>query len=262
MHNLLTLLINLDGSRERLEASARQLDGAGIAYERLPAVDGRNLAAQDFACYREDETLAFFGRVMTGGEIGCYLSHVEAVKCFLASQTTYGLVLEDDFKFRSDSAQMLHRLLDWLDGQRDFGWHIIHLGRKARLFAGTSIKVFHGEEQAYRLCHAHMFPTRTTALLWSRAGAEDFLAAHEHIRAPIDHTLQHRFSVCGRGLAMRPSLMTIIGASSQISAAVPRRQIRKAGNYRWVKLRRLTKNYLGMTRNMIAVRRRKAWNYE
>ena len=44
MPKLLTLLINLDGSRDRLDHATAQLTAAGLAFERFPAIEAFRLS--------------------------------------------------------------------------------------------------------------------------------------------------------------------------------------------------------------------------
>ncbi len=88
-------VINMDGARERWQLMEGQLDALGLPYERFAAIDGKALGGThpDFSAlsYR-----LMHGRRFIPGEIGCYLSHVGALKAFLASGHDHALVLEDD----------------------------------------------------------------------------------------------------------------------------------------------------------------------
>jgi len=72
IRNFDVLLINLDGSDERLESVRQILVPEQVARRRLPAVDGRN-SMQEGDCYC-DESVAIIrhDRSLTTGEIGCY----------------------------------------------------------------------------------------------------------------------------------------------------------------------------------------------
>lgn len=68
-----------------------QLDECGMSYERVPAVDGRQLAE------RTDLThISSYGLPVTASEIGCMLSHRRAWLQFLRSGEDLALILEDD----------------------------------------------------------------------------------------------------------------------------------------------------------------------
>ena len=90
-------LINLDRSPGRLAEADAQLRAAGVAYERIPAVDGRALGWT--ALRRRVSRVRFFlvhGRHPSLGEVACTLSHLEACRRLLAAGDPAALVFEDD----------------------------------------------------------------------------------------------------------------------------------------------------------------------
>jgi glycosyl transferase family 25 len=64
-----------------------QLRRLGVAYERIPAVDGTKLARQE---------LDRVARRLTAGEIGCILSHQAVWRKIAAADERHAIVLEDD----------------------------------------------------------------------------------------------------------------------------------------------------------------------
>lgn len=91
-------VINLPKASHRLRSMENQLRHAGIPWTRIAAVNGRMLTLPI------PEFHASWHRVCTGrrpimAEIGCYLSHLEALRTFLATEDEYGLILEDDANF-------------------------------------------------------------------------------------------------------------------------------------------------------------------
>jgi glycosyl transferase family 25 len=101
-----TQVINLDRSPERLATVDRGLRRAGIAYERLPAVDGRQLdLATDPEVRRSIDREAWMRRHHrnpTAADIGCYLSHLRALDRLLDQPRPLGLILEDDADVAAD----------------------------------------------------------------------------------------------------------------------------------------------------------------
>lgn len=121
-----TQVINLDRSPARLASIARALDGAGVAFVRLSASDGRQL---DLA--RDPEVTGLFDlkawmrrhhRNPTPADIGCYLSHYRAIGAFLAQPKPFGLIFEDDADV---SADIIEALLPALADARS--WDILKL---------------------------------------------------------------------------------------------------------------------------------------
>jgi glycosyl transferase family 25 len=109
-------LINLDRAQDRLRRMEMKCAGAGLAVERVPAVDG---AALQFP-HPEFDARAYrylHGRRVIPAEVGCYLSHVECARRLLQSGATHALVLEDDVAFPPDFGRLLQDVLlnshDW-----------------------------------------------------------------------------------------------------------------------------------------------------
>lgn len=93
---LLVLVINLDRSPDRLKRIGERLDSLGLAWERLPASDGRLLDTHDTALLDRTEFGRRHGKHPLPGELGCYLSHVRAMRRVSESGAEFGLILEDD----------------------------------------------------------------------------------------------------------------------------------------------------------------------
>lgn len=213
-------LINLDGSDVRLARATAALQSAGIPFRRLPAFDGRGKRPEDLPLYDPAAALRSFGRKLTGGEIGCFLSHLEAARQFLQSGADYGLVLEDDLSINDpDLAAILSGLLDALPGVlAQKAWHVGNLGRAAPEMSSPIGPIASG----HVLVRAHLFPVTTTAILWSRDGSAGFIRDVQRIDMPVDQWLRCWASAADTGLAVNPALFGISGAASEIDAAVSR----------------------------------------
>lgn len=252
MGDLVTYLINLDGSTDRLAQARASLGAAGIGFERRSAVDGRGSPPEACAEYDGRQARRFYGRPLTGGEIGCWLSHIDCARAFLASGAAFGLVLEDDVAATPASGRGLEALLDWA-GEHD-RWHMANLGRAARHLCRDVAML--GSDHV--LVRAFMPPTTTTAILWSRAGAAAFLHDYGTICAPLDHFLRRWLARSGMGLAMRPPLFAPSGAPSVLDAAggtaPARRQSAKTMSYHLREFRRQALNYGFAGRRMLTGR--------
>ena len=85
MDGLQTWVINLDRAPERMARIAAQLQRLGLPYTRLPAVDARSLTPEQRAALDEPAYRRKHGMTPLLGELGCYLSHVQAMRLMLAS---------------------------------------------------------------------------------------------------------------------------------------------------------------------------------
>ena len=129
--SLAVFLINLDRAADRLLAMQRKLARIGLHAERVSAVDGITL---EFPITDFNEVAFRFrhGRWRNPAEVGCYLSHIECARRFLASNNEFALVLEDDLEFPEDFAELLGAAL-----RQNQKWDILRLstvsnGRKFR----------------------------------------------------------------------------------------------------------------------------------
>lgn len=99
-------LISLKTDLARRERIAEQFPSYYVHMHIVDAVDGRQLSANDF----HSSSVSYYnetGRLMTPSEVGCTLSHMNALKLFIASGKPYALILEDDI-IGNDAA--IHRI--------------------------------------------------------------------------------------------------------------------------------------------------------
>ena len=231
---LITYLINLDGSDERLSSARVQLEQQGITFTRVSAFDGRGLNLAEVSDYDEAHALRYMGRKLKGGELGCYYSHLDCARRFLASEVMYALVLEDDMHLTGDIMPTLEQHVSWLQSNAP-DWHLLHIAANKRKIY-TTINQWQGSE----LMHAHYFPMTTTALVWSRAGAQAFIDAHSKIFAPVDNYFRWWLTRSDKGYSVWPALVTTTGADSDIDTRQAQRKV--AGRSRFyglIKQRRL-----------------------
>jgi hypothetical protein len=103
---LAVYLINLDRAPDRLARMAARLQAAGVAFERVAAVDGRALQFP----IPEFSALSYkflHGRRTVPSEIGCYLSHIACARRLLQGQASHALILEDDADLPEDMIALL-----------------------------------------------------------------------------------------------------------------------------------------------------------
>jgi GR25 family glycosyltransferase involved in LPS biosynthesis len=79
---ILIQVINLANRPDRLASISSQLKDAGLSFENLVAVDGKKLGIES--------------KFLSMGEIGCFKSHVDAMRRQVETEASYSLILEDD----------------------------------------------------------------------------------------------------------------------------------------------------------------------
>ena len=111
-------LINLDRDRERLAVADRQLKALGVGYERVPAVYGKSLTAEE-----KKNAVSYFrwwclaAIPPRDGEIGCALSHLSAYRK-IVQVGDVACVLEDDVILDNRFKDVLDRVEKWVDPSR------------------------------------------------------------------------------------------------------------------------------------------------
>lgn len=208
---VLTYLINLDGSHERLESAKQQLDQIDWQFERFPAFDGRGKNLADFERYDDAQARSILGRSLLNSEIGCYLSHYNCAVSFLQTDADLLVVLEDDMQLSSDFQAITSQLLDFLYTHSDLEWYLVNIAAKKKKLA-QDITQFH----QHTLWHAYYFPVLGLGLVWSRKGAQEFIDKGKTITMPVDVFFQGWLSANGKGLGVWPALVNPTDMESDI----------------------------------------------
>lgn len=202
MYRILTVVLNLDRSHDRLKSVTSNCAEQGIEFTRLSAVDGGQISDLSEVGYDRELTLKYLGRELSHGEVGCYLSHLKAISTFLLSDADYMLVLEDDVEFAQPNVtQCLHNAIALSASGGLGGIGVANVG-----LAPTKLASEIGGIGGNTLVAAHYFPVTTTAILWGREAAQDFQNNCSKLIYPVDIALQlwaiHR--KCGFGIIPAP----------------------------------------------------------
>lgn len=205
-------LINLDSSTARLADADLELKKHDLSYERISAVDGRKFDVQSYPNYHSSKAQYYTGRELLGSEIGCYLSHKKALQRFVESGSAWGLILEDDLNLCDGFKSIIQDTIAWIE-QNSVQCDVLNLVSNKRKICRQLVSI-----QGRDLLRAYYFPISALGLLWSRAGAQAFLAQMNEIYMPIDVEIQKWASQTGHGLSLVPALVKISGAESDIDA--------------------------------------------
>ena len=215
MDSLAIYLINLDCADQRLLSAEAEINSARLKYERLSAIDGSKLSRRQEDQYDEDLAYKKYGRSLSDGEIGCYLSHLNAVNLFLQTDLEYCLVLEDDIKLHPEFNSVLHELIIFLNSNRKSNFDVVNLCNKPKK-SYNKLYTITANNSNFDLCKAHFFPVLTTAILWARHGAKKFHALRQTIHSPIDQFLKDWCIESDNRLCFLNPPVTYIDAKSQI----------------------------------------------
>lgn len=189
-------LINLDSATERRRHMVAQLAGVTQRFERV-GFDGRTRPAHeiDAWCRERFGNLTFDFDLMSGAEVGCWLSHLTAWDLLRSRRAENACtVLEDDVRLAPDFAAATAVL------ERASPFDVVYLGTSSRNIS-----------QRRRTCIGHLWahaPVGTVFNTWgyvvTRAYVERFFATPTlRIAAPIDHFLG------GNGRRARPRIAVL-----------------------------------------------------
>ena len=82
---VIAYLINLERANDRLVSATETFNKVGIKFELEVAVDGKKISLPH-QNYSELKYNLFHGKKTNLGELGCYLSHLNVLKKFLATK--------------------------------------------------------------------------------------------------------------------------------------------------------------------------------
>lgn len=86
------VLVIADESRDRSAPLRQALESLSVPFQRIEAVFLQSLPPE----YSDYLALAYTGRPLSLGEVGCAMSHLKAYQKFLQSNEQFALVFEDD----------------------------------------------------------------------------------------------------------------------------------------------------------------------
>jgi glycosyl transferase family 25 len=145
------------------------------------------------------------------GELGCYLSHVEAMRRFLASDAAFALILEDDVLLHDSLPAVLHGLL-----QHAARWDMVKL---SGVHSGTPVP-FLDLAPGHRLAVMLTRCTGSSAYVVNRRAAQAYLHGARPLlpmSLPYDHVFDQGWRF---GLKVRLVTPTPCGHDDQIASTI------------------------------------------
>ncbi|XP_044295261.1 procollagen galactosyltransferase 2 isoform X2 [Varanus komodoensis] len=126
-------MINLKRRKDRRDRMLRTLYEQEIAVKIVEAVDGKALNTSQLKALNIDMLPGYrdpySSRVLTRGEIGCFLSHYYIWKEVVSRELEKSLVIEDDVRFEHQFKKKLTKLMDDIE-RAQLDWELIYIGRK------------------------------------------------------------------------------------------------------------------------------------
>lgn len=238
-------IINMAASTDRMASVVTRLDTVGLGWQRFEAVAPASAAAaQAHPLYRGEQARRLFGRDLSRGEIGCYLSHLGAMRAALADGVPVALILEDDAVPLAGAGPAVAALSEWMTGVHARPVHWLSLCRTIGKWGAPLATV--GQHSILR---AWRPPLIASAILWSRTGMEQFVRYVEQhgIDRPADDAMRAYFARTGSAAVLAAPLFAEDGSDSTIDPANARhsghdkitRMRRKLPDYFWASVNKL-----------------------
>ncbi|RZA20413.1 MAG: glycosyltransferase family 25 protein [Lysobacteraceae bacterium] len=236
-------LINLDRSPGRLADMLPRLEALGIAFERVPGVDGMTLDEGEFAAQTRENR---YYKPLRRGEVGCQLSHLKALQAFLGSDARYALVLEDDALLDPAFVEVLRAAIALRDRDPDpiRQWDVLKLNRNRRRHVDLAPL---GE--GHRLVEYGLsVPITTAAAVWTRSAAAAWVRMYRGTSRPIDCDLQHPWEYGLKIRSVHPAIVVQGNVASSMGsdklvARNPWPKLRYELKRMWPKLRSFGSSY-------------------
>lgn len=235
-------VINLDRSESRWEAMHVQLERLGVPYERVSAVDGREMPDELMRHhYSAELNRRKYYVDLSRSEIACYISHLRVCEKILSENLDYAIILEDDIILKDSFALVPHTLDSIAD------WNYIKLiapFKRKKIVSSKPVvfeipatcnienwtsgnppnapKITKSSKSitvpiAFELVRWEKPPAGTQAYSITKDGAKEFLAKRSRFFRPIDVDLQHTWEIKLDVQGLLPSCCELADTPSGIS---------------------------------------------
>lgn len=201
-------IINLDTDLERMASIAKNLQFLGLNYTRISAIRGKEVpkwqAQVDEKLYRTRNRMP----LPRPGEVGCYLSHLKAMKEFMLTSEPWCVILEDDAEVLPECLDVL-RCLDAKDDWDLVKLFCFHSGMPFRARAVT---------QKHHLVIHFTRTTSCAAYAINRRAAEILLKTMLPISEQVDHAIERPWetNLRVRGVRPMPIILAPVSANTTI----------------------------------------------
>jgi glycosyl transferase family 25 len=190
-------VINLDRSPDRLANMTRRLERLALAWTRIPAMDGREFGPPPWPDHDFPGFDRCMGKPPNPNEVGCYLSHVAALRAAAESESDISLILEDDAELSEDFREVLEDLI-----AHRADWDVVTLAGLHRAMPRPNVQLRNGRQLVTFLA-----PQRSAAAyLLTRDAARKYLTRILPMRVPFDQEFDKgwRYGLRFRGVVPLP----------------------------------------------------------
>lgn len=193
-------VVSLPEATDRRARMTKVLESLGLDFEFVDAVDGRQFDVANHPNYNASKRLRNFGKHLTGGDIGCILSHKKIYQRMVDGNIEQALVFEDDVILRDAFLPVLEKIKEApvaYDAVRFFG-----SPKLERIKARNVYKL----DDTHHLTRHSGLPGGSHATLMTLKGAKKILKHMERNAYPIDALLGRSWLTGLNWYTVRPGL--------------------------------------------------------
>lgn len=187
-------IINLDRASERWDFVSKKFAQLGFDIIRVPAIEGKLLK---LPCENVSQWKYFFlyGRPISFGAIGCYLSHIKTLNLFLESGKEHALICEDDVSPVPELPEVINESMEYANK-----WDLLRLNG---LKQPPSV-AFAQLSKGFELCSDLKYTSCTGGMVVNRFAAQTIIKKLLPMKMPYDLALYCDFPVGIREASVNP----------------------------------------------------------
>jgi len=174
--NIPIYLVSLEQDTKRREELKKRFKNFYNKFIHIKATDGRKLSAKEYY----DQTIDYFikrNKIMSPSELGCTLSHINALEEFMKTDSYYALILEDDVIGNDKDIEKIFEISQKLDqnslficgGQDGLSSKKYQFGKETSLADGLF--------EVCKFSYQHIF--RTCCYVVTKKSAKEILEYHK-----------------------------------------------------------------------------------
>ena len=195
-------VISLPGTDERRSYISEQLGKLGLPFSFFDAVNGYELDVLSHENYNGKKRRLLFGKDLTQGELGCFLSHKKIYQKICNDNLESAVILEDDVILHED----FPKILSTLSKHQDHFDLVRFLGSPKVMKRGGRKLI--PLNDPYWLIRMPTAPGGAHATLVTQNGAQKLLHSMQRTAYPIDTLLGRGWETGVEALAVHPGLAT------------------------------------------------------
>jgi len=180
LNSINTFVISLPHETLRRKAIRKKLTGVCEKFEFFDAINARKTNLLQHKDYHGLKRRLCYGKDLTPGELGCFLSHRAVLEKIVKKKLLISLIFEDDVVLDKNFITVIKNLI-----KCSYPWEAVRfLGKPkiATLMQRKIIKIY----QSFYLTRLATSPGGAYAYVISYSGAQKLLKSMENISCPID----------------------------------------------------------------------------